>query len=960
MIADLAQLRNQLRSLRAKRRDVVEELEQSLRGLTDDGRCPDHQLADHVALLLNEERSFRSRIQEMLPTVSDDHFDTIEAAILQRARALALRPAIIQLLNLQYTGEGELIELSQEQAKAQALLRKLRVGAACSENSDGPFTERHDLELALDPEVEQRMLDELDEGTHPWCALLKLQSKGEVLSDAEWDATEQIVEKELGRPLAVAAARGRLVCVDRPTDSLPLASINPLDITTDASTIAVQEVSGATSHEKDGAEQEVDSDNDLGTIEVAAVDSAKTSLEEATDEAAMNLTAVVGEETPEVSDDDSGLIFEEIDIEASERSQLARLGVRLPGTRGESNSNSKNLSEVDSIFEEALAEELSEENEESADLDVADPLKDIEVKSGNTAAEYETLDQNLVELAEAALAAPRNSRGTLIADLVWRLLYEGRVGLAWHLSHAAESHLTMYRGAPAWLVSAWGAGLSIMYPKGQLSLRLKQDLTHFTVGSFEATDDDSVALGLLLRASTLRSSIIAPWTRAGAVLKSLRLNSELLPRLYNYCSWIASSGEKLNGLFPASLKDDVDRQTIEIHLEELQHEVEQWREELSRWSIHFEPTQPLYQHGHWSLRQSLSQRSPVNTTRWSKWIRAMELVETVLAPITEETDVSSNVRALADRMLTKVVVARTDSSVDDDSIVVPTDEIRQLLEDAASFSHRWGTLQTQLRRGGRFVSSATESLIGEVCERHDDVLEELQQLVEERGSDSVRIGAACLMLAMQQLRGLFDRETPVTLHEVNTRHLLHADLLRIPEINLNPSWMPIGSPEQTIETLLRALTRPLLTWEAAFETHSKAENHEATERLLMLKLWDEEQQQSLAAQRSRRVASWRRRLEEELDEAQLALQAAAEQGVVNNDVKDRLSSEIQRLSIRLETASASVSLSEEVTATSQSVDRALPMGWRRDLINHRELEAKKLAESETELDEDSSLFFDEN
>ncbi len=161
--------------------------------------------------------------------------------------------------------------------------------------------------------------------------------------------------------------------------------------------------------------------------------------------------------------------------------------------------------------------------------------------------------------ASAALAmeifnGPEAERLTLLPDLILHLIHEGRPGLAYHLARGLEARsLTERRFVPSWLIRTWTFGHALLFPKGQLASLLQEDLQNPRRNDQALDRDWSLAMSLMVRAATLRPAIIAPSSRAAAVLRDFDLKENCV-QLYNYCSRIGTYGERIQGVFPGLFK----------------------------------------------------------------------------------------------------------------------------------------------------------------------------------------------------------------------------------------------------------------------------------------------------------------------------------------------------------------------------------------------------------------------
>jgi hypothetical protein len=180
------------------------------RGLRDEGAAPSGRLLDDLAAARQAFQRLRARVVELaraaggeLPEEAAENLDSLRGllALLEdvgarrrrRAAVEQARDAALGLLDrvatLVHRDRPDFAPLLSCQAEAAAL--RQAVAAAGTE---------------LHPEVER-----LVTGTHPLAMLIALVHRLADLSDDEWEQMQDGVAGAFGRPLAVAASRGRLV-----------------------------------------------------------------------------------------------------------------------------------------------------------------------------------------------------------------------------------------------------------------------------------------------------------------------------------------------------------------------------------------------------------------------------------------------------------------------------------------------------------------------------------------------------------------------------------------------------------------------------------------------------------------------------------------------------------------------------------------------------------------------------
>jgi hypothetical protein len=142
-----------------------------------------------------------------------------------------------------------------------------------------------------------------------------------------------------------------------------------------------------------------------------------------------------------------------------------------------------------------------------------------------------------------------------LRDLVWRLLFEEKLSLAFHVARCLEvQHPEFYPRLPSWLLRAIILGQRVRTPQGDIARLLKDDLARCDTDCYTTGDKEwDLAVEFLLLAGTFLPTLLAPDTRASTVLHGVCLG-EGLENLSAYCNVIALYGDLLVPLDPTTLK----------------------------------------------------------------------------------------------------------------------------------------------------------------------------------------------------------------------------------------------------------------------------------------------------------------------------------------------------------------------------------------------------------------------
>lgn len=802
----------------------------------------------------------------------------------QRCRERARRAAILSLLEalprLRHATQPDFAPLQVLLSEVAAVRQALEAGT----------------------EVEAALLEALWQGNHAWCDLLRLVSAGAEISDDVWAALQERVSRDLGRPLAIAVARGQIAFSPEggPTDGpWNVASASPSTISPGA--MRLGEAASA-----DEASPEIPPQEAIIAETVAesparraaasadrAVESGPAAQEPSTLETGREAkTPTVVAAPPDVPDGLAHSVFDEIELGTSERRQLALLQWPLPSDRRDGEPAAQAAGEASSARGplDHRSCVLIEEAPEQSSGNVTEESSSAEESTAATAVEYgpeffatEPQEPALQSAARSILDTPPPLPEVPLAELVWLLVFEGQGGLAWHLSRALERLSTGVPLLPPALVEAWVCAAAVQFPQGRLAAALAAALSRCDSAAWERHPEEfRCAARLLLHAAALRPALVCPETRAGAILRSFPLEAGTT-QLYNYSQRVAAVGDQCHGrvLGQAGLAArpaDRSRPLMLLH-----EEIRRWQGESNGGAPRFERTEPLFQHAFWSVRCGLFQRQTDLVLTFSKWMHVLRLTEELLEPVlADDSSAAAEVHALAARITANVVVGRPgDFPAGSKAIIVPEPAMQRRLLDAVAFAQRWlALLEPATGATPVPLSPAVESLRREIQERQDDVLAELHQLASDARSLELQTAASCLMLAVEQVREILAPSSPPPMEEPLLPVLLSSELLRMPEVRLDADWFPTCPPVEFIERLLNSLAAPRPTWATAYRLQAERGDDRATERLLSLPVWSWEQRQTLSAQRAERVAAVRRDLRGELDAIAHTLDAACQQGTL--------------------------------------------------------------------------------
>ncbi|MEK6260738.1 MAG: hypothetical protein AABP62_19230 [Planctomycetota bacterium] len=683
-------------------------------------------------------------------------------------------------------------------------------------------------------------LDAICQQTHPLNLLLKLCEHDDGLSDSDWIECNDRVTAVYGRQLATAVARGR---IQRVADSFSAATDPVPDVTpTNEDALPLMLVP-----------------SDLSFRPIA-----------------------LPPELPAVS--------QAIQEPAPARRQQAPLG-------------------ADSIFEPSpLADSVFDERTPPPKL---------------RGLVFPTDEQPLIEPPPSTARLPGNAingparvvpsvdgtdarmPSSPVADLVVQLLSEDRLPLAMHVARCAELRPGLPVPFPStWLLRSLILGGHLSDSNGELARQLEDDLRHFRPELLTEGDADRrVASGFLLRAAALPAALIAGSASASVILRAFKI-APGCSQLYNYCSRIALYGDRLDGQIVEMFRPQLE-EIEDIDTESLGEAASRWLQETARKAINYGRTSLLFLHAHWTLTSGTSLRHSDATQVWCKWQETLLLASRLLRPVCRNLEgerhwvrqeiarLSAHLRAEANDTAQRngsshAAPARNNS--------LPTDEMHAVLRQAIELAGRWLRLSGAKSALAGPLSQDALDLRDEVLQRTAGVLSELNEQWQAHSSPLVRAGIACCQRSVERIHSLFAESRSLPLQEIDLRHAFHAELLKIPGLELNDQWLPETDPATLERELIEHWKRGDTSWPQAYNVHALHGDHVATGRLLELDVWPSEAERGeLSAQRSAQIAEHRQTLASELNEVSLDLEAIGRLGQLDGVDGDVFAQRLERL-----------------------------------------------------------------
>ncbi len=668
-------------------------LSQAIRELQDSGMPPSEGLAEELAASHKGFVDLRGRVLELAESFVISPLPKLDEIVSLRALKSLLQ-AVEKVEEKRGAGE---------KVRQHALMILARILAITHrDNIDFPplvecqATARELRQSILEsqwPHLHQDT-NALAEGTHPFSQLLILVEQQADLDDDHWVLLQDAVAQSVGKSLSVAASRGKLIVLE---ESIP--EISPFPAVKDDKSPSLAE------HIEPVAAPGSDQPMEQTTSQAF-------SEEMATQEGDVALTTAMGEDVTEES-------------EVSPKHSMAR----QPSIEEAVGSSQETAhGEIQAVQDKTLVEATHPPKKLEMQEDPvthAQPLFEVEAKHDTHAedqmeeeSEKEQplsrfpLDDTAQKIAGSILASTTEEHPAALRDLLWRLIFEDEVGLAFHIARCLEiQYPDLQPRLPSWLVRSVVLGRYVCHATGDIARLLKEDFNKFNNDCFATGKSEwNHAVRFLLAAAALRPALLAPNTNASTILYELRMK-EGLARLYECCQIIANYGAKLQALDPNALKKVKDQAVWQADLDSLQQEVESWCSQAPRMTIVYAPA----------------------TKVWRKWQEPHGLIHSLLLPVRQNDlnglqDAKQAVERFSDDVQIKREVDHTDRKVlgrrlGDDIIAKALGQIRMHVHEAVGFVRRWIVLH-EFRPGQSkgYLQKQAEQLRQEIWDCREAVL----------------------------------------------------------------------------------------------------------------------------------------------------------------------------------------------------------------------------------------------
>lgn len=412
--------------------------------------------------------------------------------------------------------------------------------------------------------------------------------------------------------------------------------------------------------------------------------------------------------------------------------------------------------------------------------------------------------------------------------LVWALIRDGSLELAYHITRALEARGT-WELAPldANCLLALFLARQIHGPTEDVAEPMRE-----VMGSLLSIDFSSHpvphrrATGLLAYAAALRPALLAPkLTGARAVLKErhLPLESTSLEELRVA---IIDSGRLGLTLSEASLKGQAGLGIWERQLVELQQRCTTWWSEYRHRHIKYAPTAKV----------------------WQRWLEDNGPIGTLLQAVVEDRrglldQVRQQFATWCDGRTVNRRLDHTDTEIRGRNAALrpidggPRNDVVRLAAEAMTFVQQWLSLHAT---GPTDTQAGDSAELAEWVQRTRSLLDKAREELVASLDKAINLAECAAMSAavsaLSDLCDLLDPESPMRRDALPWWKRLAQPLLLAPDIPLNEQWAPTQpyADDALFRRLLEAatLTTNPDAWVVAFEAAERNCAHAATERIL--------------------------------------------------------------------------------------------------------------------------------
>lgn len=422
------------------------------------------------------------------------------------------------------------------------------------------------------------------------------------------------------------------------------------------------------------------------------------------------------------------------------------------------------------------------------------------------------------KLAKAALSVSELDRGEAACRVVWALVGEGQLALAYALAVAA----TDYGSTPTWampppVIRGLAFGRRVLSSEDPATLEVLEAITRLDLPVGQ--DEASRAIRIICAAMSLRPALLSRESGAMGLLQSLTIDATgNLTKVRECLAGALALGAEVG---PALLKGLHEKSTFQARLASLRTDCVAWYERAQQQTLVFAGATDVW---HFLLKPNSDFYALIEPAMTGNLARRSEVAKSLEA-LSGEKQIDRLIKQAEKEVRGRKAASNPVLARAYQSLVTH-------IRDGLAFAQRWLDLSGAAPEGRRDARH----------QRIEDWRSELNRAVGT-GRIWLKKASACDLLAstasrvltrsLDELLGLFDPQAaPETFSQSET--VLGAELLRIPHLVTDDFWEPVGSKREVATRVLHAVADGLPTWYAALQIHLAEERFLSASRILEL------------------------------------------------------------------------------------------------------------------------------
>jgi hypothetical protein len=469
-------------------------------------------------------------------------------------------------------------------------------------------------------------------------------------------------------------------------------------------------------------------------------------------------------------------------------------------------------------------------------------------------------------------------RLTWLNQLIWRLVYDNRLGMAYHIAQCVETlHTKEASQVSTTMLKALSLSSLVNADLGEVVSELQSDIPQIISDCQQKTRSHQTELNLLAFALALRPALLAPITTASQLLPILTLDKNFDPlhqlreAILNYTKLgLTLSPEILKGVGKKAYWDEA--------LKKLQSECQDWLIKNREVRFQFGRTRHVWQH----------------------WLKDDQLLGSMLTAIIQnnrdqKTDIEQTLKQFSPKHIHQLL-QKTDQALHGKKVKARSIDnaakqaVSGHVQPALDFAKRWlDLLHNEHQELKSFDYERANQCRLQILEYLHLSQKQLPEFLQHHSPLRLEMVAsvAAVERALQDLATLFDpkKSSVPASDSLSWQLFLQVELLRIPQLSLDDQWQIQShlSQEDFLTYLIDLLkNEECLDWYQAFEEQSEVGNHLATQRIIAFL---EQTQKTpkigeLIKQRENALQTSRNALEYEITETQLKVEHAMAYGLL--------------------------------------------------------------------------------